>query len=69
MTMMQMGQQSRHMALACVDNHIRAVYYVNMQLKYKIKINYDVITDLYFTKNENYIIAVGNSRDITFISN
>jgi hypothetical protein len=57
------------MALACVDNHVQVVYYVNMQTKFKIKVNYDQIHDLYFTKNENYIYVVGNTKEITFISN
>ena len=68
MHVMQMGQQSRHMALGCADNCVQVVYYVNMQTKYKIKVNYNQIHDLYFTKNENYIYVVGNTKEITFIS-
>lgn len=68
MILFAVSQQSRHIAIACVDNTVRMVYYNNMQLKYTIKVKYDVISEIYFTKNENYIIVAGNTSKITFIS-
>lgn len=66
--LIEMGQQSRHMALGCHDNVVRVVYYPNMQLKYQIKVNYQEIMAMYFTPNENYIIVVGDSNLVTFVS-
>ena len=66
---MQFAHHSRHMALGCLDGTMYSVYYANMNEYYRIKTNFNIIHDIYFTKNDNYIVTVGDSDEIVFISN